>query len=422
MKSIVLQWPSFGPYHTARLEACAAAAPEGVEVVGLAVAGQVQGRPWVADRAMERVRVTTLFPDAMYHELPRRAVAAAMTRALDDLRPTAVGVSGYGMADSRAALRWCVKHNARRVLMTESKVDDAPRVWWKEWIKRRLVAKFDSGLCGGSPHRGYLEELGMPPEKIFDRYDVVDNARFATAAEAVRRDPDAWNHLPGLSGGTPFFLVSSRFIDRKNLLRLIEAYAAYVERFQGSVFRVQDGETRPAVPWGLCILGDGEQKPALLAKCRDLGLEVVDSASSDASSLKTENLNLKTHPHGVVWMPGFRQFDEISAYYALSGAFIHPALQEQWGLVVNEAMACGLPVLCSKTVGAAHDLVIDGRNGRKFDPTSAEAMCEAMCEVSTNADRRDEMGRESRKIIAEWTPEDFARNFWRAVGDCNGEW
>ena len=151
-------------------------------MVGLAVAGQVEGRPWVPDATGGALRVETLFPDAMYHELPKGRVVAAMTAALGRLRPAAIGISGYGMTDSRAALRWAVRAGATRVLMTESKADDAPRHWWKEWLKRRLVAKFDSGLCGGTPHRTYLEQLGMRGERIFDRYDVVDNARFAAAA------------------------------------------------------------------------------------------------------------------------------------------------------------------------------------------------------------------------------------------------
>jgi hypothetical protein len=110
--------------------------------------------------------VETLFPEAMYHELPKAKVRAAMSGMLDDLRPEVVAISGYGMADSRAALAWACRSGARKVMMTESKADDAPRVWWKEWLKSRLVRRFDSALCGGTSHRAYLKQLGMPPELI----------------------------------------------------------------------------------------------------------------------------------------------------------------------------------------------------------------------------------------------------------------
>lgn len=375
MSRVILQWPSFGPYHTARLRACVEAAPDGVEVIGLAVAGQVQGRPWKPDAGAESLRVETLFPDAMYHELPGVKVRAAMKKALDDLAPEVVGISGYGMVDSRAALEWARRSGATKVMMTESKEDDAPRVWWKEWLKRRLVSRFDSALCGGSPHRAYLEKLGMPPERIFDRYDVVDNERFRKAADEVRADPTLFQHLPGLDDKRPFFLASSRFIERKNLPRLIAAFAAYrKENPKG---------------WRLIILGTGPDE-GLLRR------QVADDEVPDVS------------------FAGFQQFESLVAYYSMAGAFIHPALQEQWGLVVNEAMACGLPVLCASKVGACHDLVLDGENGFRFDPTSGNSIQDALEGMSSSKDR-DAMGRRSLEIIAEWTPDDFARNFWAAA-------
>ena len=68
----------------------------------------------------------------------------------------------------------------------------------RSFRKRRLVSRLSSALCGGSPHRAYLEQLGMKPELIFDRYDVVDNDRFWQAAEAARANPEPFRDLPGL--------------------------------------------------------------------------------------------------------------------------------------------------------------------------------------------------------------------------------
>ncbi|MGB2561011.1 MAG: glycosyltransferase family 4 protein [Akkermansiaceae bacterium] len=379
MKKVILQWPSFGPYHTARLRACQESAPEGVEVIGLAVAGQVQGRPWVADGDLGGVKVVTLFPDAMYHELPARDVKAAMMSKLDELRPDAMGVSGYGMTDSRSALQWCRQKGATRVLMTESKADDAPRTWWKELLKKRLVAQFDSALCGGSPHRAYLEQLGMKPGLIFDRYDVVDNDRFREAADAARANPEPFDHLPGLEPRQrehPYFLVSSRFIERKNIPRLLSAYRAY----------------RKAQPngWRLIILGTGPDEAMLRAQVANEEIPEVVFA-------------------------GFQQFDQLIAYYAFAGAFVHPAFQEQWGLVVNEAMACGLPIGVSHTVGAAYDLVRDGENGFKFDPNDVVSIENALTHLAASPEQRERMAGCSLKMIEDWRPEHFAEGFWAAV-------
>jgi len=379
MTQVVLQWPSFGPYHTARLQACQQLAPEGVEVVGLAVAGQVEGRPWVPDQGLDGMKIVTLFPDEMYHQLPKKDVKKEMKRVLDEMQPDAMGVSGYGMTDSRAALKWCRSHGTTRVLMTESKADDAPRQWWKELLKRFLVSQFGSALCGGSPHRAYLEQLGMKPDLIFDRYDVVDNERFRHAAGEARQNPDRHRHLPGLADveeSSPYFLVSSRFIERKNLARFLSSYQAYRKTHP-------DG-------WRLVILGTGPLEAELLGQVDDE--EIPD-----------------------VTFAGFRQFDELVAYYAFAGAFIHPALQEQWGLVVNEAMACGLPMGVSTTVGAAHDLVQNGINGFKFDPTDESAIEDALSRLAASPEDCERMAAASREIIEDWTPQHFAKNFWAAV-------
>ena len=89
--------------------------------------------------------------------------------------------------------------------MSDSKADDAPRIGWREWIKRQVVQEFDAGLVAGTPQRSYYHTLGIPEEHLFLGYDVVDNAFFATRAEDVQRNPDTFQHLPGLEAPTPFF-------------------------------------------------------------------------------------------------------------------------------------------------------------------------------------------------------------------------
>ncbi|MDZ4289009.1 MAG: glycosyltransferase, partial [Prosthecobacter sp.] len=111
-----------------------------------------------------------------------------------------------------------------------------------------------------------------------------------------------------------------------------------------------------------------------------------------------------------VTMPGFKQYDELPLCYATADAFIHASTTEQWGLVVNEAMAAGLPVLVSNRCGCAPDLVVEGRNGFSFDPFDIEAIARGMAAMAAlPEDRRQAMGGESRKIIANWGPERFGQ-------------
>jgi glycosyltransferase involved in cell wall biosynthesis len=183
-----------------------------------------------------------------------------------------------------------------------------------------------------------------------------------------------------------FFLASARFVEKKNLPRLLQAYARYRELALPS-------DLRPltSAPWSLVLLGDGPLKADLCHLIAKLSLQ--DS----------------------VLLPGFKQYDELPSYYAQAQAFIHASTTEQWGLVVNEAMASGLPVLVSNRCGCAHDLVQDGVNGFTFDPRDVEQMAQLMLKISAFNFPLSEFGAASRKIISEFGPDRFASGLQQAV-------
>ncbi len=412
---ILLHWPSVGPYHTARVRGVLSAMPAGTEAVILATAGQVEDRPWAAPELPAGARLETAFPERNYPTLSRGEIKPRLREILDRWRPEVVAVSGYGMADSREVLRWANRHSVPSILMSETKADDAPRRWYRELAKRYYVRQFGAGLCGGTPHRQYLEELGMPPERIFIKYDVVDNERFAAKVaeyrtkrskdEKTKRQLEVGGQRPeagaagsrgasvfrktgdSVAASRPYFLASSRFIERKNLRRLIDAYAEYRRRFSNS----SRATRHPSLsPWDLVLLGTGPLREEMMR-------------------------HVEREDIGGVNFAGFQQLEDLTGFYAGAGAFVHPALQEQWGLVVNEAMACGLPVLVSRTVGAAYDLVQDGVNGFRFDPRETGELSALLERVSAPDFPRAAFGEASRRIIADWTPEEFGENFRRAA-------
>jgi glycosyltransferase involved in cell wall biosynthesis len=119
--------------------------------------------------------------------------------------------------------------------------------------------------------------------------------------------------------------------------------------------------------------------------------------------------------HGCVHIPGFKQYRELPAYYGLANVFIHASTTEQWGLVVNEATASGLPVLVSNRCGCVLDLVREGVNGFTFDPLDVEALAQLMLKISAIRFPRSQFGLESRRVIGEWGPERFAQGLMAAV-------
>jgi glycosyltransferase involved in cell wall biosynthesis len=115
-------------------------------------------------------------------------------------------------------------------------------------------------------------------------------------------------------------------------------------------------------------------------------------------------------------LAGAKSYSDIPAFYALADVFVHASMTEQWGLVVNEAMASGLPILVSNRCGCAPDLVKDNVNGFTLDPFNVEEMANAMLKISAFQDvRLSAFGDASRVIIAEWGPDRFASGMKTAV-------
>jgi glycosyltransferase involved in cell wall biosynthesis len=274
------------------------------------------------------------------------------------------------MLEALLAIEWCVRTGIPFAIMSESTREDATRSPAREHAKRRIVGLASAALVGGKPQADYLAELGLPRERIFPGYDAVDNSHFARGAGAARAAGAAPEGIsPAWRGRT--FLASARFLPKKNLPRLIEAFHRYRQAVG-------------AAAWPLVLLGDGPMRPELERLRADLGLE--------ASLI----------------MPGFRPYAELPLYYGSVGAFVLASTTEQWGLVVNEAMAAGLPVLVSDRCGCATDLVEPGRNGYTFDPHDTDALARLMLEVSCDACDRAAMGAASQAIVADWGPDRFA--------------
>lgn len=267
-----------------------------------------------------------------------------------------------------SVLLWCYFKRKKTILMSESKEDDEPRIWWKEAIKSFLVNKYSSALVGGYPHKRYLLKLGFPEDAIFMGYDVVDNSVF---------HPDKIKQLPSPIH-KPYFLSINRFVAKKNLPLLITAYAYYHQKV---------GEKA----WDLVLCGDGELRPQIEGLIKQYQLE--------------------NHVH----LPGFLQQDELLPYFAHAKTFIHASTTEQWGLVVNEAMAAGLPIIVSNRCGCFEDLVMEGVNGFGFNPENQAELTNLMVKMSSEDIYLEAMGKASLSHIENYSPDYFAQGLKSAI-------
>jgi len=372
--AIAIFFDRLGPYHWARLQAAARL----FRVVAVETCAVTRDYPWERineARAFDRV---TLFDDVSDgRRLKRVLLRQKLSGALRQADPAVAMIPGWATPASLLALEWCVRNQRPAVVMSESNAFDEKRYALAELIKGIVVSLFSAGLAGGQLQREYLITLGLPSNRVFTGYDVVDNDYFATNAAHVRENQAAFRRELNLPEN--YFLASARFVPKKNLPRLIEGFALY---------RNLAGPDH----WKLVLLGDGPLRPELV------------------------NLRHKLDLDTDILLPGFIQYRELPAYYALAGVFVHASTTEQWGLVVNEAMATGLPVIVSNRCGCVPDLVAEGKNGFTFNPESVEDLGKLMVDVSRLSDRRlEEMRAESRHIVASFTPTHFATAAQRAI-------
>jgi 1,2-diacylglycerol 3-alpha-glucosyltransferase len=373
MKNVAVIFVNCGPYHIARFDAFSRV--EGVSATLIELTSGEKKYPW-HPAARPHLRKLPALVDGAYEACPPRVLSRKLTDALGGLDPEVLVLSGYREPPMRAAARWARHRGKAVVMLSETTEWDQPRAWWKERMKRWWIGRHvDTCFVGGKAHRAYMEKLGVSGDRIWEGYDVVENDFFQKAASEAQAGGEAVRLKAGLPDR--YFLFVGRLAPEKNVSRLLQAYGRY----------------RASCPdgWGLVLVGDGPQRDELRRQAEAEGLE------------------------GVVWT-GPKYFYELPLYYGLAECFVIPSTMEPWGLVTNEAMACGRPVLVSRICGCAPDLVRSGVNGSLFDPFDVQAIADAMRAFSDLPPSvRQGMGQASREIIAGYSPDRWGAQLHQAV-------
>ena len=201
----------------------------------------------------EPIQRMTLHSTGTHRHANARKICRLLNTQLSSFGPDMVAIPGWSGRYAFAALDWCVNTGTPAIVMSESSEQDKMRSRWKERIKCRYVSLCSAAFAGGRMHSEYLTALGLANDRIFLGYDVVDNEYFRTEAARLR-DQRAKvrieSRLP-----EHFFLASGRFIEKKNLRRLINAYARYRSMAKSK-------------PWDLVLLGDGPLRVAISSRSR----------------------------------------------------------------------------------------------------------------------------------------------------------
>jgi 1,2-diacylglycerol 3-alpha-glucosyltransferase len=289
---------------------------------------------------------------------------AKTATSLHEFSPETIICGGYNYLASWQAQLWASRRRVRFVLWSESNAQDGRgQLKAVEFSKAYFLKRCDGFVVPGKSAFEYLRLLGAPAKKIFTAPDSVDNVFFSTQANKARREQVAFRKKFGLP--QRFILFVGRLVAEKGVFELLEAYAKLEAGLRSEV--------------GLVFAGDGVSRDEL------------------------KQLAKRVEP-GAVCFPGFAQREDLAGLYALADALVLPTHSDPWGLVVNEAMACGLPIIVSSVAGCAADLVEDGWNGYVVPPRDSGKLSVAIHSLVGQAELRKKMSSCSLERIRNYSP------------------
>lgn len=313
------------------------------------------------------------------------------------ISPALVSCLWQGKYDALVCLGWTMPNTM--VARLVGALRGIPVILWDESIPhspnplkkimlpalRRYFDSFQGYLAASSWCRDYMIEMGAAAERVVIFPQVADNAFFQSENAWLRPQRDALKRALGITTARVILFVG-QLIPRKGVLDLMDAF---------EIIAAGDAEV------SLVMVGEGVLRAELQTR---------RAASRYANR---------------IFIQPFASQQELPTYYALADIFVLPSLYDTFGVVVNEAMASGLPVVTTHNVGATADLVADGVNGRIVPPGDAHALARALRELLQDEPLRAMMGKQSLERIGQWTIPMAGRRFMECltrVMDGSGKW
>jgi len=286
-------------------------------------------------------------------------------RVLRDWRPDVAILTGWNSKMLVQAWWACIRLGIPRIVRGESN-HLAPRPAWKRFGHRMWLKGFDRFLAIGRANQAFYREAGIPAERIHDCPYFIDNRRFAIAAAELHSCRDELRQDWGIPAEAVCFLFSGKLIPKKHPLDLLHALGQAI---------------RSGARAHVLMAGSGE----LLEPARAL--------------MERERLSVS--------FAGFLNQSEIVRAYVAADCLVLPSdTGETWGLVVNEAMACGLPAIVSDQVGCGLDLIREGETGGLFPMGDVAALGARLVEFAADPARLSVLGeRARRRVLADYSVE-----------------
>lgn len=331
------------------------------------IAEKEKRRDWNIDYTTIKFPYTLLFKGSI-DTINSFAIAKKTWEILEKTRPETSIICDYSNIYGWISLLWAKKNKNNLVFWLDSTYDDKKHYFPKEQIKHFFLKHFHLCLAPGEKTKQYLEFMKVDSLKIITTGYSVNNNFFIEQYQFYKNKKVTLLNELKIKRNKNFIFIG-RFAPEKNIFSLLKSFV-----------EVKNND------WGLILLGDGPLKNEII------------------SFIKTNKLEDKIH------LPGFIQHDEIVKYFITSDIFVLPSHSEPWGLVVNEAMLCRLPVIVSTKCGCVSELVKEGVNGFSFDPNNELKLTKLMQGFVNGSYNIKSMGEASFAIVRKHSPSVIAQN------------
>lgn len=287
-------------------------------------------------------------------------------------------VNGWVAKSCLQLLYACRKHKLPCIVRGESN-SFYQRNWFKRMVHRWLLNKYSAFLYIGKSNKDFYLKNGVPYEKVFFTPYCIENERFSTLAKTIRSNKNDLRETWGINASKYIFLFCAKFIEKKRPMDLLKAFNIAYKKMERSVRQIH-----------LFMVGDGELK----SQCENF--------------VKNNKL--------PVTFSGFLNQTEIIQAYVASDCLVLPSdYGETWGLVVNEAMACGLPAIVSDRVGCGPDLVEEDITGSIFPFGNVKALAEKLISFANHQGKANTMGENAEKRIKKYSIEEVVKGTIDAI-------
>lgn len=366
--NIVALHTDFRIYWPARLRALSEALKKrGDYLTVIEIAGKGSPYAFAQNSTDSELDWRILFPEDKPEDLDGKQIQKRLSLILDSIKPDVIIAGAIAFPSGALAVKYGQKHGTRIICFDDSKVETVRRSKLVEFVKKSVYSGVDAMLYPAPEWNETGKYWGFKENQMFYGVDVVDNDFWSAPQEF----DNPWGN---------YFVSVGRQIPKKHHYDIVKAYIAYHENVGDTAYK-------------LVLIGEGPEHERMLHMVTDAGLE-----------------------NDVIFLPFMRQAELPAIYQHAKAMIIASDIQETWGLVINEAMAGGCPVIASRECGASKPLVRDGENGYLFNCGDVSSLSEALLKLHNLPESEHKsMGEKALNAISNYGLDTFANGCLAAI-------